>query len=159
MPCWRVALVGAFSPGGGYKRTLGRDSLHALLFTLIGLGIGVAIVGMSNFSSMRNHVKIVGFCVVADGCLADCFTKASIQPNSTVLAGIQACQAAANTSYCFPPNGTRICAPAEDIPCTCVHSPYQPHHPDITQSSGHRNTTTLTQELALYTTQLPLGSS
>lgn len=46
----------------------------------------------------------------------DCLTKASIQPNSTILAQIEACQAAANTTYCFPPNGTRICAPAEEIP-------------------------------------------
>ncbi|KAF1938580.1 hypothetical protein EJ02DRAFT_425603 [Clathrospora elynae] len=46
----------------------------------------------------------------------DCLTRTSIQPNSTVLAGIEACQAAANTTYCFPPNGTRICVPVKDIP-------------------------------------------
>ncbi|KAL6709329.1 hypothetical protein ACN47E_001736 [Coniothyrium glycines] len=46
----------------------------------------------------------------------DCLTLANIQSNSTILAGIQACQEAANTRYCFPPNGTRICIPAEGIP-------------------------------------------
>ncbi|KAF2854048.1 hypothetical protein T440DRAFT_465069 [Plenodomus tracheiphilus IPT5] len=46
----------------------------------------------------------------------DCLTHASIQPNSTILAQIEACQAAAITTYCFPPNGTRICTPAQDIP-------------------------------------------
>ncbi|KAJ4362026.1 hypothetical protein N0V83_010967 [Neocucurbitaria cava] len=46
----------------------------------------------------------------------DCLTQITIQPNSTILAGIEACQAAANTTFCYPPNGTRICAPAEDTP-------------------------------------------
>ncbi|OAL53027.1 hypothetical protein IQ07DRAFT_585014 [Pyrenochaeta sp. DS3sAY3a] len=46
----------------------------------------------------------------------DCLTQATIQPNSTILANIEACQAASNTPFCYPLNGTRICAPAEDIP-------------------------------------------
>ncbi|KAF2267800.1 hypothetical protein CC78DRAFT_613895 [Lojkania enalia] len=47
---------------------------------------------------------------------ATCQTTTSIVPNITQLSAIARCQAAANTTYCYPPNGTRICVPIEDVP-------------------------------------------
>lgn len=46
-----------------------------------------------------------------------CHTATTLIPNSTILASIEACQAAANTTSCYPPNGTRICVPSDDITC------------------------------------------
>lgn len=39
-----------------------------------------------------------------------------IESNPEILATIKACQAAANTTFCWPPDGARICVPAYSIP-------------------------------------------
>ncbi|KAH7382354.1 hypothetical protein BKA66DRAFT_570639 [Pyrenochaeta sp. MPI-SDFR-AT-0127] len=56
----------------------------------------------------------------------DCLSQTALQPNSTVLAGIEACQTAANMPYCYPPNGTRICIPSKDIPFYWPSSYFSP---------------------------------
>ncbi|KAF1842919.1 uncharacterized protein K460DRAFT_356714 [Cucurbitaria berberidis CBS 394.84] len=56
----------------------------------------------------------------------NCLTRTTIKPNSTTLAGIAACQAAANTAFCYPPNGTRICVPEVEIPFYWPASYYPP---------------------------------
>ncbi|KAF2476805.1 uncharacterized protein BDR25DRAFT_338957 [Lindgomyces ingoldianus] len=44
---------------------------------------------------------------------ATCLTPATMYPNMTE---IEECQSRAESIYCYPPNGTRICVPTEDVP-------------------------------------------
>ncbi|KAF2020550.1 hypothetical protein BU24DRAFT_403653 [Aaosphaeria arxii CBS 175.79] len=46
---------------------------------------------------------------------ATCDTPLDLYPNATILQQIHDCQAAANTSFCWPPNGSRICTPASEV--------------------------------------------
>ncbi|KAF2107437.1 hypothetical protein BDV96DRAFT_606535 [Lophiotrema nucula] len=55
-----------------------------------------------------------------------CLNSATVHPNTSQVAAIQSCQAAANTTYCYPPNGTRICVPSYNIPFFWPPSYYPP---------------------------------
>jgi hypothetical protein len=49
-----------------------------------------------------------------------------MRPDFQSLTSIKACQAAANTTFCWPPNGTRICVPTYGIPFYWPPAYYDP---------------------------------